>query len=350
MTIGGQGPYGPPWPPPGNPYGPAGPYPPHGPPPHGGRPPSGPFPPYGRAPHHPHPYGPYGPPSPRPSLWRRFREEEWPTLRELLGIIRRIPGCIWGLVLCCGWPFLVLLLTYPLARSARRASLRVFPVDRARRLLDPDLVLLQKVRAGLALAASFAILAVWGTSEDWADAQDQFTLRLMTTPWLLLLTAPLVLAVLFRFAPPAARPGMWSRLRPARRAVLCYFGAFTAVPALLLAMFALYREFPGSVPVGLLVVALLAPVLWLVFFVVLSSPTAVRTAFHTTQVHAALPALLTGVLVWEFAALNLAIAELPPGPPLVQVGALLGGPASVTALAWWEIRRLRTRFGVSLRG
>ncbi|MGQ4489419.1 hypothetical protein ACN6LM_007133 [Streptomyces sp. SAS_281] len=39
----------------------------------------------------------------------------------------------------------------------------------------------------------------------------------------------------------------------------------------------------------------------------------------------------------------------PPGPPLIQFLAMIGGPASVSALAWWEIRRLRTRHGVALR-
>ncbi|MFD0429565.1 hypothetical protein ACFQ60_23475 [Streptomyces zhihengii] len=33
-------------------------------------------------------------------------------------------------------------------------------------------------------------------------------MRLAITPWLLLLTAPLVITLLFRMAPPAARPNM----------------------------------------------------------------------------------------------------------------------------------------------
>ncbi|MEU7580320.1 hypothetical protein AB0B50_22290 [Streptomyces sp. NPDC041068] len=81
-----------------------------------------------------------------------------------------------------------------------------------------------------------------------------------------------------------------------------------------------------------------------------SSGTVVRTAFNTTRVHAALPALLAGVLVWELAIINLAMAGPPPGPPLIQVGALIGGPLSVTAVAWWELDRLRTRYGVALGG
>ncbi|WP_246204274.1 hypothetical protein [Streptomyces tailanensis] len=92
------------------------------------------------------------------------------------------------------------------------------------------------------------------------------------------------------------------------------------------------------------------PFLWTLLFVVFASGPAVRSGFNTAEVNAALPALITGVLVWEFAAIGFAMGGLPPGPPLVQFAALLGGPASVTAVACWEIHRLRTRYGVRLRG
>ncbi|MBX7551223.1 hypothetical protein K1Y78_25050 [Streptomyces sp. tea 10] len=51
-------------------------------------------------------------------------------------------------------------------------------------------------------------------------------------------------------------------------------------------------------------------------------------------------------LVWAFAA----TARLPSGPTPIAYALLIGGPATVTAIAWWEIHRLRTRFGVRLRG
>ncbi|MFE6942039.1 hypothetical protein [Streptomyces chartreusis] len=69
-----------------------------------------------------------------------------------------------------------------------------------------------------------------------------------------------------------------------------------------------------------------------------------------SALHAALPALVTSVLVWVFAFLGLWTGGLPPGPLPLAVCAFLGGPVSVTAVACWEIHRLRLRHGVRMRG
>ncbi|MFF8845759.1 hypothetical protein ACF08N_24085 [Streptomyces sp. NPDC015127] len=336
MTFGGQNPYGPTRQPNGGP-----PPPPPGVPPH---------------PHVPPPYvpppSPYVPPPYRPpatTLWQRFREDEWPPLREVMSRVP-VPGCAWVAILFCVWPVLFLVICYPVARSARRKARSVFPAHSHRRLLDPDVLRVQKIRAWIALAASCAILVAYGTEADWSQAQDQALFRLAVTPWLLLLTAPVVIAVLFRLAPAHARAAMRARVRPAVRLALRYFGAFTAVPVLFAGVMFLSRALPDGVLGTLLTFALLVPVLWVLFFVVFASSTVVRGAFDTAEIHAALPALLTGVLVWELAAINLVTAGMPPGPPLVQICALFGGPASVSAVAWWEIDRLRTRYGVTLRG
>ncbi|MEV6398308.1 hypothetical protein AB0M39_26625 [Streptomyces sp. NPDC051907] len=344
MTIGGQDPYRPTR----QPNGGHQPYPPH----QGHYPPNpGPYPP------HPGPYAPYVPnqrpypPQPPASLWRRLREDEWPTTREMLGHARRIHGCVWALLFpCFGSLLLTVLVTYPLARSARIKSRVVFPVNSQRRAHDDEVARLQKTRAWIALAASVLILLAYGTAEDWQQAQDQFMVRWAMTPLLLLISAPMVVAVLFWYARPSSRADMRSRLRPAVRSVLWYFGALAVAPAYIAMTLLLGGGVEENAVGVLLTVGLLVPMLWVALFVVFSTRAAVRTAFNTTDVHPALPALLTGVLVWEFAVVSLAMGGLPPGPPLVQFLAVLGGPASVSAVAWWEIVRLRTRYGVTLRG
>ncbi|MCH0540247.1 hypothetical protein I3F58_11835 [Streptomyces sp. MUM 203J] len=275
----------------------------------------------------------------------RFRSDDWPTLRELL---RRMHGCLWVPLLLCMWPAVLLLVGYPLARSARTRARRVFPTDQ-RAVTDPDVARMQKARAWAAAVASSAILVVYGSGEDWDQAWQQFVMRVVFGPWLLLLSAPVVVLVLFRLAPPHARPWMRRGVRPAVRSVLWYFAAFTATPLLFWGCARLLDRLPPGyawLPVRALVMTV---PLWPLLFVLFASARAVRSAFNTTLVHPTLPALLTGVLVWEFSAINLAIGGLPPGPPPVQIAALLGGPASVTAVAWWEIARLRSRYGVRLR-
>lgn len=335
MSFGGHNPYQPPWQPNGGPYPPP---PPQGPyvPPQPGPPPYGP--------HGPHPYGPYPP----PTLWGRLREDDWPPLGQFLSGLR-LHGCLWALAAMCAWPLVVgLLAGYPLARSARRPARRIFPSRARHRLVDDDVSRMQRRRAWTATLMSLLILAVYGKAEDVDEAQRQFMMRLTVTPWLLLLSAPVVVAALFRLSSPTARRAMRAPLRTAGKSALWYVGAFTTVPLLGGAIYYTRTHLEQDLSLWA-PLALLVPLLWVLLFIVFATGPAVRSAFNTADVHPALPALLTGALVWEFSVISLAVGGLPPGPPLVQLAALVGGPASVTAVAWWEVRRLRTRYGVRLR-
>ncbi|MGW6961864.1 hypothetical protein [Streptomyces chartreusis] len=296
------------------------------------------------------------PPRPYTPLWRRLREDEWPPLGEVLrGRREQVPQwVVLVLVLPCLWWLTVPLLTgYQLARSARRLARQVFPVRPPGLVEDPVVLRVQRVRAWLALAMSGLLLAVFGGWDDLAEAPGQFLLRLLYAPWLALLTAAVVVALLFC----AARPGTWqtmrTRLWPAGRSALWYFGAWTMVPLL----FTAAAEGMGLLPSGVNVLlwasvmfVCWAPFWWVVFFLCFASGPALRHAFNLSALHAALPALVTSVLVWVFAVLGLSAGGLPPGPVPLAVCAFLGGPVSVTAVAWWEIQRLRLRHGVRLRG
>ncbi|MFG2022722.1 hypothetical protein [Streptomyces sp. NPDC048825] len=255
-----------------------------------------------------------------------------------------------GLLLFCLWPMTVgFMVCYPLARWARKRARTVFPSQGHRRIPDPGVLRVQKTRAWIATAISAGILVVYGKPGDMDQAQELFIMRLAFTPWLLLLSAPLVVWLLYCWASADRRRTMRPYVRTAGRSALMYFGAFSALPLFFLA-FNFAEDVVQPPALAWVQFGLLLPALWLLFFVVFATGPAVRSAFNTADVHAALPALLTGVLVWEFAVISVAAGGLPPGPPTVQFGAVLGGPASVTAVAWWEIRRLRHRYGVTLRG
>ncbi|MEV0170071.1 hypothetical protein AB0I00_02930 [Streptomyces sp. NPDC050803] len=341
--------------------GPYNPYPPPPPgPPNGGPYPPPPYPgPY--VPPQPHPYGPqpYVPqPQPPTSLWGLLgglRGAEWPPLRVLLRAGRpRIHGCAWGLILmpCTWFVSLPLMAGYVFARSARSQAHRLFPPRGHRRIEDPDVVRVQRARAWTAALMSLGLLVMYGKPEDISVAQEQYFMRLAVTPPLLLLSAPVVIAVLFRWASPEAKAQMRPRLRAAGRAALWYVAAVTGIPLYVVAI-ALAEENTAVDTTGSgfpwLMLALTLPFFWLLFFIWFATGPAVRSGFNSAGVHAALPALLTAVLVWEFALISLAAGGLPPGPPVVQILAVLAGPASVTAVVRWELHRLRTRYGVVVR-
>ncbi|MCF3131734.1 hypothetical protein IPZ69_15445 [Streptomyces olivochromogenes] len=253
---------------------------------------------------------------------------------------------------CLWWLTVPLLVGYQLARSARRVARWVFPVRPVGHVEDPEVLRVQRVRAWVALAMSGVLVAVFGGWQDVAEVPEQFLQRLLFAPWLALLSA-VVVALLFWAARPGARRAMRTQLWPASRSALWYFGAWTLVPLL----FTAAAEGMGLLPSGtnvLLWVSVMfvcwAPLWWVIFFLCFASGPALRHAFNLSALHAALPALVTSVLVWVFAFLGLSAGGLPPGPVPLAVCAFLGGPVSVTAVAWWEVHGLRRRHGVRWRG
>ncbi|MFF3735683.1 hypothetical protein ACFYXM_36930 [Streptomyces sp. NPDC002476] len=307
---------------------------------------------------------PYGrPPQPYTPLWRRLREDEWPPLGEVLrGRQEQIHPGMWLVLLlpCLWWLTVPLLAGYQLARTARRMARRIFPGHPEGRIEDPEILRVQRVRAWTALTMSGVLLAVFGGWQDVSEAQQQFTQRLFLAPWVALLSAVVVVALLFWAARPAARRAMRTHLWPAARSALWYFAAWTLLPLLFMAAFKGMSLLPSNftgLPGLLLLVsmmfvcfALWTPFWWVIYFLCFTSGPALRHAFNLPALHAALPALVTSVLVWVIAFLGLSAGGLPPGPVPLAVCAFLGGPVSVTALAWWEIHRLRRRHGVRLRG
>ncbi|MGI5405434.1 hypothetical protein ACQEV9_01460 [Streptomyces chartreusis] len=295
---------------------------------------------------------PFGPPRPHTPLWRRLRQDEWPPLGEVLrGRRDQVhPAVLLVLAFPCFWCLTIpLLVGYQLARTARRMARRVFPVRPAGQVEDPEVSRARRIRAWTALVISVGMLAMFG---GWQELPGELLQQLVFAPWLALLIAAVVVALLFGAARPGARLTMRTQLWPAGRSALLYFGACTLVPIL----FAAAGQVMGLVPssanwLGLIVICVCwMPFWWVIFFLCFATGPALRHAFNLSALHAALPALVTTALVWVFAFLGLRSGGLPPGPVPLAVCALLGGPVSVTALAWWERHRLRWRHGMRWRG
>ncbi|MFI1964570.1 hypothetical protein ACH429_10675 [Streptomyces pathocidini] len=307
----------------------------------------------------PRPSGPRpagDPPLPYTPLWRRLREDEWPPPGEVLRGRRAqvSPRVVLVLVFPCLWWLTVpLLVGYQLARTARRMARQIFPLRPLGQVEDPDVSRVQRVRAWMAFVISVGLLSAFG---GWQHLPGQLLQHLLFAPWLALVSAAVVVALLFWVARPGTRRVMRAQLWPAGRSALWYFGAWTLVPLLFTAAGQGMRLLPSSangLSGVLLWVSVMfvcwAPFWWVIFFLCFASGPALRHAFNLSALHTALPALVTSVLVWVFAFLGLPPGGLPPGPAALAVCVFLGGPVSVTALAWWEIHRLRRRHGVRWR-
>ncbi|MER5773840.1 hypothetical protein ABT144_06030 [Streptomyces sp. NPDC002039] len=85
-----------------------------------------------------------------------------------------------------------------------------------------------------------------------------------------------------------------------------------------------------------------------VLFTLTAAYTGLNSCFRTGEVHELLPALLSPLLVWSLYVFQLFDGPDVAAPPVVLYAFSLAGPLSVSALSLWEIRRLRTRYGVTL--
>ena len=239
-----------------------------------------------------------------------------------------------------------LMAVYALARLARRVSWWLFRDDLSARLNDPAVVRVKKIRMWAAVVVSVTLLSAFGSVSDVDELLSDRWVALLATPWLLIATSPVVVVILICCSPAERRPVMRSALRGPLGELAWYLGTVAFVVGLIAGVMV---SSPTKAPGGLgpwLVVACVVAVVWAVLLFLFASARVAQTGFGLARVHPALPALLTSVLVWEYAVMN----GLPSVPAPVAYAMFLGGPTSVTAIVWWEIRRLRTRYGVTLRG
>ncbi|MGW1074270.1 hypothetical protein [Streptomyces sp. NPDC002537] len=241
-------------------------------------------------------------------------------------------------------------------RSARAKADAIFTASGPGRVMDPTIDRVQKWRAVVGAAASFALIWTYGIDGGWSGVFEDGISKLFLAPLILILVGPLVILGFIFYAPARHRPLLRSRLRHPLKAVGWYVGALAASMACLFVA-GQGRGYVGRLlggTAGMLIesalpLVLLPVLLWMAAFLFFSSGAAARYAFNTADVHAALPAVLTVVLVWALSLVSLGDG-LPNGPVVVKVAAFLGGPLSVTAVSCWELRCLRTRHGVRIRG
>ncbi|MFI2026443.1 hypothetical protein [Streptomyces buecherae] len=208
----------------------------------------------------------------------------------------------------------------------------------------------QLARTVLGAAATIALILAYNVDRDrWEDAAWGGVANLIVAPLVLLIAGPLVILAFISYAPPHLRPYLRSRLRAPLKAVGWYVLSLGVIGGVCVLATRIDTDDGRSLWEYAWAVAALIVVVWGLPFFFLASLYSARSAFNSAQVHPMLPPVLTLALVWVFALFNLIDSGLPGGPPVVQFGSMLGGPLSVTAVSLWELRRMRTRFDVTLR-
>ncbi|MGW2615625.1 hypothetical protein [Streptomyces sp. NPDC001500] len=271
----------------------------------GGRPPYDPY----------HPYGPYGP-QPTPPPVRR------------VGPVRRM----WRAV-------------GPLA-----AGRKVFRPSRPGRVDDPAVARMQRIRTVVGLAAVLWVTFSYKLAASVADLADDRLDQSWNAVLVLSVTFPVVVGVLIGVARPPARRELLRRARKPLGSILALIGGVALFPAAVLTGLLDGRLATDAVTTVITVVVALLMLVWVLPFVAYGVGMSLVHVFRTADIHETVPPLLALVLVWEMALVDVLTGAYEGVPGPLRVLMVLGAPCSVTAVALWELRRLRVGYGLTLRG
>lgn len=269
------------------------------------------------------PWGPYGggrPPGPG-----------WPPAPYVPPPPARAPGLTFGS------------LFNPIA-----VARRVFLPSRPDRVQDPVVKRIQVVRTVVGLVVVVWMLLSYGIAANADDVLDDRLGQAQMTFIMLAVSFPVVVIGFVA----AARP-------PNRGMLLRRVGGPVGALIVVIACVTLPRMATGLVE-GREIHADLAGVvtfvvyIWcLVWFLPFAMYGVVQSLVHvmrTADIHETVPPVMAILLVWELAVFDLARGAYEGVPMGVRLAFTLGAPLSVTAVALWEFRRLRTRHGITLRG
>lgn len=229
------------------------------------------------------------------------------------------------------------------------AAQRVFRPRRPGRVSDPAVDLAQRARTATGLAATAWLLYAYPVHQTAVSAaRDQMTSTLQAAG-VLAVAGPAALLCFVAAARPPARAQYLRRLAGPLAAFTSLAGCLAAAWYLLPyggAQHLASRLGPAHLA-GL--VAGLAAGLCAAFFAAAGIALAVHHVFRAADVHETLPPLLSALLAWTLALLQVLQPSDATAPPWSRLLFLLAPPVSVTALSLWELRRMRTSWGITIR-
>ncbi|MFF3844720.1 hypothetical protein [Streptomyces sp. NPDC002328] len=248
----------------------------------------------------------------------------------------------------------------PLAAAAAMAA-----ASRPDRVGDPIVQRLQSGRTWAGFLASAGMLFAYPLAESGEDILLGKVVDVVVGCGIAFLAGLITLSVFIGMARPSLR-GVYARrlTGPGTALGVILLGVGVCAGGTLLGMKLLRAEiipwedireagnlaWLGSFLLFVIVMVIGALVLAVVaLFTLAAAVFALNSCFRVGDVHELLPALISPFLVWSLFALSFFDAPEVAAPPLVLYTFLLGGPLSVTALSIWETRRLRQRYGVTMR-
>ncbi|MFD9570657.1 hypothetical protein ACFWBI_12485 [Streptomyces sp. NPDC059982] len=226
---------------------------------------------------------------------------------------------------------------------------RVYRPTRAGRSVDPQIERAQVARTAIGFVATAWLLYAYPLRESAGSVVQDKLLDMLISAGLLMVLVSIALAAFVWGARPPGPAFYRARLRGPLAALGSLFGT-AALLALVGPAGDLMRL--DSFGAAGVVISLLVGCAYLFAlpFGLASAVLCVHHSFRAADVHEVLPPLLAPVLVWAMCALQ--VFDGPPvaAPWSVRLLFLAGPPLSVTALSAWELRRLRVRYGITVRG
>ncbi|WP_345034491.1 hypothetical protein [Streptomyces sannanensis] len=223
----------------------------------------------------------------------------------------------------------------------------MFRPTRSDRVVDPRIEAAHTARTVIGLVATLWLIFSYPLRQSAGDiAEDKFT-EVLSSVGVLLVVGPIALTVFVLAARPPVRAVYRGRLSSPLTAMGILFGS-------LLVLWLLMTEAMMMLPqTGLfqivLIPAVLASILFGLPFVLTAAVLCVHHVFRTADVHEVLPPLISPVLVWAMFVFQLFDSAPVAAPVWVRGLFLVGPPLSVTLLSLWELRRLRTEYGLTVR-
>ncbi|OEV06046.1 hypothetical protein [Streptomyces oceani] len=231
-----------------------------------------------------------------------------------------------------------------------KVARRVYHPSRQDRVIDPTVARIQVLRSVVGLVALVWAALTYQLVGDVTEIVDERFTQLVTSVVVLVVTFPVFFGLFLAAARPQARRVLLRRSVKPLGAMLAIIGSTAVLTGSVLGGVLAGQGYTSGLGMLLSVVLTFFLACWLLPFTFRGLLYSVVHVFRTADIHETVPPLLATLLVVEMTVVDLISGAYEGAPGLVRLALLLGPLISVGAVSLWELRRLRTRHGLTIRG